>query len=73
MCIHIYSWPISVAVWQKPAQRCKAIILQLKNKNKVNSKRKKKKGTWNRKRSGVRAEACPSPSRLPSGRRGWHP
>jgi hypothetical protein len=29
---HIYLWQIHVDVWQKPTQFCKAIILQLKNK-----------------------------------------
>ena len=28
----IYRWLIHVNIWQKPAQHCKAIILQLKNK-----------------------------------------
>ena len=27
---HIYLWLIHAAVWQKPTQYCKAIILQLK-------------------------------------------
>ena len=27
---HIYLWLIHVAVWQRPTQYCKAIILQLK-------------------------------------------
>ena len=28
--IYVYLWLIHVVVWQKPAQYCKAIILQLK-------------------------------------------
>ena len=27
---HVYPWPIHVAIWQKPSQYCKEIILQLK-------------------------------------------
>ena len=27
---HVYLWPAHVCVWQKPAQHCKAIVLQLK-------------------------------------------
>jgi len=37
--IFIYLWVIHVAVWQKPAQYCKAIILQLK----INIKKKERK------------------------------
>ena len=33
-------WLIRIVVWQKPTQHSKAIILQLINKNKVNSERK---------------------------------
>ena len=29
---HVYLWLIHVAVWQKPIQYCKAIILQSKKK-----------------------------------------
>jgi hypothetical protein len=29
---YVHLWLILVDVWQKPAQYCKAIILQLKNK-----------------------------------------
>ena len=32
MGTYVYSWLIHVAVWQKPTQYCKAIILQLKKK-----------------------------------------
>jgi len=32
--IYIYLWLIHVDVWQKPTQYCKAIILELKIKNK---------------------------------------
>ena len=28
--IHVYLWPIHVAIWQKPSQYCETIILQLK-------------------------------------------
>ena len=28
---YVYFWPIHVAIWQKPTQRCKAIILPIKN------------------------------------------
>jgi len=28
---YVYLWLILVAVWQKPTQHCKAIVLQLKN------------------------------------------
>ena len=31
---YIYLWLIHVVIWQKPSQFCKAIILQLKQKNK---------------------------------------
>ena len=31
---YVYLWQIHVDVWQKPTQFCKAIILQLKNKEK---------------------------------------
>ena len=31
---YIYLWLIHVDIWQKPSQFCKAIILQLKQKNK---------------------------------------
>ena len=27
---HVYPWLIHIAVWQKPTQHCKAIILPLK-------------------------------------------
>lgn len=27
---HMYPWPVHVDVWQRPAQRCKAITPQLK-------------------------------------------
>ena len=30
--IYVYLWLIHVDVWQKPAQFCKAVIFQLKNK-----------------------------------------
>ena len=30
---HVYLWQIHVNVWQKPAQYCKAIALQLKINN----------------------------------------
>ena len=30
--IHVYLWLIHAAVWQKPIQYCKAIILQSKKK-----------------------------------------
>ena len=30
---HTYLWPIHVVVWQRPAQHCKEIILQLKKKS----------------------------------------
>ena len=29
-CTRVLLWPIHVAVWQKPSQNCKVIILQLK-------------------------------------------
>ena len=32
---HVYLWPIHVAVWQKPTQYCKAIISQLRKKEKI--------------------------------------
>ena len=32
---------VHVDVWQKPAQFCKAVILQLENKFKIKKKRKK--------------------------------
>ena len=35
--IYVYLWLIHVDVWQKPTQHCKAIILQLKIKNKQKS------------------------------------
>ena len=34
---YVYLWLIHVDIWQKPAQHCKAIILQLKL-NKFNKK-----------------------------------
>ena len=30
--IYVYLWLIHIDVWQKPAQFCKAVIFQLKNK-----------------------------------------
>ena len=33
---YVYLWLIHADVWQKPAKFCKAIILQLKNKLKIN-------------------------------------
>ena len=38
---YVYLWLIHVDVWQKPKQYCKAIILQLKYKNKEKRKEKK--------------------------------
>ena len=38
---YVYVWLIHVVVWQKPTQYCKAIILQLKYKNKERRKEKK--------------------------------
>ena len=32
LSIYIELWPVSIVVWQKSTQHCKAIILQLKNK-----------------------------------------
>ena len=47
---YVYLWLIHVDVLQKPAQHCKAIILQLKinfkSYLKKKEKRKKKKVTW---------------------------
>ena len=36
---HVYPWLIHVAVWQKPTQYCKAIILQLKMNKLENNKK----------------------------------
>ena len=33
---YVYLWLIHVDVWQRPTQYCKAIILQLNTKNRVN-------------------------------------
>ena len=39
---YVYLWLIHVHVWQKPAQYCKAIILQLKINNFFKKRLKKK-------------------------------
>ena len=39
--IYVYLYLICIAVWQKPAQTCKAISLQLKNKLKERNRNKK--------------------------------
>ena len=33
--MYIYLWLTHVFIWQKPTQHCKAVILQLKIKNKI--------------------------------------
>ena len=46
---HVSLWLIHVVVWQKSAQHCKAISLQLKKKKRQNQEKKntKKHKTWN--------------------------
>ena len=38
---YVYLWLIHIAVWKKPTQQCKAIILQLKINEKILTKQKK--------------------------------
>ena len=42
----MYTWLIHIEVWQKPAQYCKAIILQLKINQLEKKEKKKFGGKW---------------------------
>ena len=44
---HVHSWLIHVNVWQKPLQYCKVISLQLKQTNKINTKKRNREKKQN--------------------------
>ena len=44
---HVHPWLIHVNVWQKPLQYCKVISLQLKQTNKINTKKRNREKKQN--------------------------